>query len=138
MRRVSPDGGGSLLGTLREALYYPRAPEPSGERLASHCSLARLDHLLDRLDEHAAWDQILSVGEQQRVAFVRVLLNLPAVVFLDETSSALDEASEATLYRALIDAMPRGIIVSVGHRASLRRYHSRIYACVSRAALRLA
>lgn len=119
------------LGTLREALYYPRSPETDDTALFPLLRLARLDFLGERLDEEANWSQILSPGEQQRVAFVRVLLNRPALLFLDESSSALDEFSEAVLYRTLTEALPHSIIVSVGHRPSLAAYHGRTYACVA-------
>lgn len=69
---------------------------------------------------------VLSLGEQQRLALARVLLQRPALVFLDEATSALDEAAEASLYQLLIDECPQMAVVSIGHRQSLRAFHSRV------------
>ena len=75
------------------------------------------------LDMRADWATMLSLGEQQRLAFARVLLANPALVLLDESTSALDLANEARLYKLLI---ARGMsIVSVGHRDSLKQFHDR-------------
>jgi ABC-type uncharacterized transport system fused permease/ATPase subunit len=76
------------------------------------------------LDMQADWASLLSLGEQQRLAFARVLLANPALVLLDESTSALDLANEARLYRLLLD---RGMaFISVGHRDSLREFHSTV------------
>jgi len=79
-----------------------------------------------RLDDEALWSHILSVGEQQRIAFARALLVKPALLFMDEASSALDESSEATLYALLKAQLPQTILVSVGHRSTLQPFHSRL------------
>lgn len=84
-----------------------------------------LDHLSARLDSELDWSQTLSIGEQQRCAFVRALLLRPQVLFLDESSSALDEESEKRCYTQLRHALPDAIIISVGHRASLEALHTR-------------
>ena len=78
---------------------------------------------LETLDN---WPQRLSLGEQQRLAFARVLLTEPSLVFLDEATSALDERSEAQLYAMLRAAPWRPTIVSVGHRRTLRNFHDHI------------
>ena len=71
----------------------------------------------------ADWSSLLSLGEQQRLAFARVLLANPALVLLDESTSALDLPNEARLYQILLD---RGVaVVSVGHRDSLKQFHDR-------------
>jgi putative ATP-binding cassette transporter len=72
------------------------------------------------------WSQRLSGGEQQRLAFARVLLAEPRTVFLDEATSALNEEGEAVLYRLLREASWRPTVVSVGHRSTLREFHDRI------------
>lgn len=113
------------LGSLREALYYPHPVKNNHDELAALMQLAGLSHLIAKLDEVDQWSHILSLGEQQRVAFIRVLLLKPVLLFLDEASSALDAASEAVLYGALLEHMPESIIVSVGHRDSLIGYHGR-------------
>mgnify|MGYP002135786134 FL=1 len=79
-----------------------------------------------RLDDEALWSHILSVGEQQRIAFARALLVKPALLFMDEASSALDEQSEAQLYGLLKSQLPHSILVSVGHRSTLQPFHNRL------------
>ena len=84
----------------------------------------QLPHLADRLDEEMDWARRLSPGEQQRLGFGRVLLARPRVVFLDEATSALDEGLEHTLYTLLREELPETIVVSVGHRSTLNRFHA--------------
>lgn len=112
------------LGTLADALVYPHsAREPPRDSLVDALRAVGLPELVDHLDEEANWALRLSIGEQQRLAFARVLLARPEVVFLDEATSALDEPAEMSLYRVLRDASWRPTIVSVGHHGSLRRFH---------------
>jgi vitamin B12/bleomycin/antimicrobial peptide transport system ATP-binding/permease protein len=76
------------------------------------------------LDLVADWSTVMSLGEQQRLAFARVLLANPALVLLDESTSALDTRNEARLYGVLKD---RGAaFISVGHRDSLRQFHDQV------------
>jgi vitamin B12/bleomycin/antimicrobial peptide transport system ATP-binding/permease protein len=114
------------LGTLAELLLYPREagsdPTPP-EKLASALAAVGLGSLVDELDSFQDWSQRLSPGEQQRLAFARILLTEPAVLFLDESTSALDEQSEAELYGLLRSASWRPTIISVGHRSTLRSFH---------------
>ena len=84
-----------------------------------------LGHLVSRLDEVADWANVFSPGEQQRIAFARVLLTKPKVVFLDESTSALDEGQEFALYQALRTQLPDCIVVSVGHRSTLDQHHDK-------------
>ncbi|HWZ67501.1 MAG TPA: ABC transporter ATP-binding protein/permease [Stellaceae bacterium] len=115
------------LGTLADALVYPRAAdELARDRLVEALSAVGLPQLVDRLDEEGNWAQRLSIGEQQRLAFARVLLTRPEIVFLDEATSALDEAAEMSLYRLLREAPWRPTIVSVGHHGTLQRLHDRV------------
>ena len=83
-----------------------------------------LGHLAPRLGEAADWSRVLSIGEQQRLAFARVLYNRPAIVFLDEATSATDEGLEHALYRRLRADLPEAMLVSVGHRGTLDAFHS--------------
>lgn len=112
------------LGTLRTALYYPAAIQ-SDDQAVSILNQCHLGHLVARLDEEDDWTQILSIGEQQRLAIGRVLLNRPEVVFLDEASSAMDEGLEHAMYGLLRQSLPKAILVSVGHRSSLLGFHAR-------------
>jgi putative ATP-binding cassette transporter len=112
------------LGSLRSALIYPREGlDVSDERLREVMETVGLGAFAARLDEPDHWGQRLSLGEQQRLSFARVLLSEPHIVFLDEATSALDEPSEAYFYRLLRDAKWRPTIVSVGHRSTLAAFH---------------
>ncbi len=114
------------LGDLRGAICYPADEDTySDDAIALVLETVSLAHLSGRLDEVADWAKILSPGEQQRVAFARVLLVKPKVVFLDEATSALDEGQEYALYRALRSQLPDCIVVSVSHRPSLEQHHDR-------------
>jgi vitamin B12/bleomycin/antimicrobial peptide transport system ATP-binding/permease protein len=128
------------LGSLADALVYPgdAADQPSAT-LEETLRAVGLAHLVGQLGEEANWAQRLSIGEQQRLAFARVLLAQPEIVFLDEATSALDEGAEMSLYRLLRDAPWHPTIVSVGHHGNLRRYHDTVvdlaHQAVSRAAV---
>jgi len=115
------------LGTLRHVVLYPRedVAVPHG-RIVTILREVGLPDLVQELDEIQNWSHRLSLGEQQRLAFARVLLVQPTIVFLDEASSALDEAGEAQLYRLLRAAPWRPTIVSVGHRSTLRSFHDSV------------
>jgi putative ATP-binding cassette transporter len=91
-----------------------------------------LGHLKDRLDDDAAWDRILSGGEQQRVAFVRLFLHKPDIAVMDEATSALDTESQGKLMDTLIARLPRTAIISVGHRPELEAFHERKFSLVRR------
>jgi len=129
-----PDGDGDAmflsqvpylpLGDLRAVLCYPdpEAAIPDGELVAALEEVA-LGHLTARLNETQDWSKTLSPGEQQRIAFARVLLHKPAVIFLDESTSALDEGNEFSLYRLIRTRLPDSIVVSVTHRDTVRQHH---------------
>jgi putative ATP-binding cassette transporter len=114
------------IGTLREAVSYPmRAGGVQDANLREALEAVGLKELAGRLDETSHWALQLSPGEQQRIAFVRALVQKPDWLFLDEATSAVDEATEARLYRLLRDRLPRTTVFSVGHRATLRPFHHR-------------
>jgi putative ATP-binding cassette transporter len=113
------------LGTLRTALAYPGPGTGVGdERAIAVLRKVQLLHLADRLEEETDWARRLSPGEQQRLGFARVLLARPRVVFLDEATSALDEGLEHTLYTLLREELPETVMVSIGHRSTLNRFHA--------------
>jgi vitamin B12/bleomycin/antimicrobial peptide transport system ATP-binding/permease protein len=116
------------LGTLASALLYPRGDKcgVSTARLAAALEEVGLGALASELDLIKNWSQRLSLGEQQRFAFARILLVEPALLFLDEATSALDEPSEAQLYGLLRAASWRPTVVSVGHRSTLRNFHDHV------------
>ncbi|UII69072.1 ABC transporter ATP-binding protein/permease [Pseudomonas sp. HN11] len=115
------------LGSLRETLWYPHpAHEEQDAVLQQIMRQVGLDHLDTHLAQERDWAQTLSLGEQQRCAFVRALLARPAVLFLDESSAAMDAANEARCYQLIKDMLPDTILISVGHHASLERFHGQV------------
>jgi vitamin B12/bleomycin/antimicrobial peptide transport system ATP-binding/permease protein len=115
------------LGTLRHAATYPQSEhEVDDATLAQTLEIAGLAHLVKSLDEQdVAWDHRLSGGEQQRLAFVRLLLQKPNIVIMDEATSALDPPSQAHLMEELFKALPKMAVLSVGHRPELEEFHQR-------------
>ncbi|MDO4627312.1 MAG: ABC transporter ATP-binding protein/permease [Pasteurellaceae bacterium] len=110
-------------GSLRDAICYPNMTLTQSE-LEAVMRQCRLEKYLYALDQHNDWQAILSPGELQRVAFVRIFLSQPNVVFLDETTSALDEPTEYHLYNAMRMRLPNTIVISVGHRCTLSQFHN--------------
>jgi vitamin B12/bleomycin/antimicrobial peptide transport system ATP-binding/permease protein len=114
------------IGTLRRATTYPAPPEEiPGEDVITALELVGLEYLIERLDEEAPWDQTLSGGEKQRLAFARLLIARPDIVVLDEATSALDPPSQEQLMRTIPDKLHATTIVSVGHRRELEAFHER-------------
>jgi len=112
------------LTSLRDVLSYPGlSTAVTASNLASILVDCRLEHLISKLNMVADWGQALSLGEQQRVAFVRVLLQKPNWLFLDEATSALDEQTEQAIYQIIIEKLAQTAIISVGHRSTLVGYH---------------
>ena len=111
------------LGSLREVLQYP-ASEASLEELCDGLDAVGLPDFKSRLGEINDWARILSLGEQQRIAILRALLTKPQWLVMDEATSAMDESSEAHLYRLLKQTLPEATLVSIGHRESLRALHA--------------
>ncbi len=117
-----------LLGSLRDQLLYPRLDrEVSEEELRSVLRTVRLQDLPERVGGFGVeldWADVLSLGEQQRLAFARLFINRPGFAVLDEATSALDVQNEGNLYRELRDS---GIhYISVGHRTSILEHHNRV------------
>ncbi|ALR12595.1 multidrug ABC transporter ATP-binding protein [Mycobacteroides saopaulense] len=113
------------LGNLRDALSYPAESGTfSDDQLRQTLEKVSLAHLVDRLDEESDWIKVLSPGEQQRVAFARILLIKPKVVFMDESTSALDEGLEFALYRLVRTEVPECTVVSVSHRSTVDQHHT--------------
>lgn len=115
-------------GSLRDALAYPGAAEDFSVRdVVRALRWAGLGDHVGQLDAHKRWASTLSPGEQQRIHFARVFLHRPDWVFLDESTSALDEAAEQALYRELKQCCPATTVVSVGHRSTLRTVHDKVW-----------
>jgi putative ATP-binding cassette transporter len=113
-------------GTLRRAAAYPAAAEDwTAEEIGKALDKVGLGHLKDRIEEDAPWDQTLSGGEKQRLAFARLFLHRPDIIVLDEATSALDAKSQDHMMELLTRELPRATVVSVAHRAELEAFHSR-------------
>jgi putative ATP-binding cassette transporter len=120
------------LGSLRQQLSYPRPAEPGCDgfsdtdlrRALEAVQLPELLHRYPNVDVRHDWPRVLSPGEQQRLAFARILLHAPRFVVLDEATSALDLATEEALYGALVQTP--AALVSVAHRSTLRRFHGHV------------
>jgi len=114
------------LGTLGAALAYPAAPDhfPAA---ALDAALARvgLAHLVPQREAAERWDRLLSLGEQQRLAFGRLLLHAPGWIFMDESTSALDTQGQAELMGLVLEELPGSALVSIGHRPELAAFHTR-------------
>ena len=117
-----------ILGTLRQQLLYPhtdsQVPDERLERVLQQVNLANLSAKVGGLDVELSWADVLSLGEQQRLAFARLLLTQPNYAILDEATSALDVQNEKRLYQLLQES--KTTIVSVGHRPSLLKYHQQV------------
>ena len=111
-------------GNLLTALYYPDTTENVDlAKITQVLEQVQLAHLQDRLEQEQDWSRILSLGEQQRLAFARLLLHKPKVAFLDEASASLDEGMEHAMYRLIREELPNTTIISVGHRSTLVPLH---------------
>ena len=121
-----PQGQYFPLGTLRAALFYPfpehDVPDDKMVDILMRCGL---EHLIPRLDETAEWSSLLSGGEQQRVAFARVLIHPPDILIMDEPTSSLDELSQFKMMENMRDFLGHTMVIHAGHRPGLERFHDR-------------
>jgi putative ATP-binding cassette transporter len=114
------------IGTLREVVSYPMPMGGFDDATLREALVAvGLPEFAGRIGEAGHWALQLSPGEQQRIAFARALVQKPDWLFLDEATSAVDEATEARLYRLVRDRLEGTTVFSVGHRVTLRAFHSR-------------
>lgn len=111
-------------GSLLTALAYPNEEQTfNRDEMIEVLKQVSLGHLQDRLDQEQDWTRILSLGEQQRLAFARLLLHKPNVAFLDEATASMDEGLEDNMYRLLKERLPNTTVISVGHRSTLQAFH---------------
>ena len=114
------------LGTLRRAVTYPLSPEAVDDAVVrKSVEDVGLGHFLDQLDEDERWEQVLSGGEKQRLAFARMLIQNPKVIVMDEATAALDPLSQERLMRLVLERLPAATLVSVAHRVELEAFHTR-------------
>jgi putative ATP-binding cassette transporter len=113
-------------GTLRRAVTYPAPAEDWDEQQVGEAlEKVGLGHLKERIEEEAPWDQTLSGGEKQRLAFARLLLHQPDIIVLDEATSALDPPSQDAIMTLINQELKQATVVSVAHRPELEAFHSR-------------
>lgn len=113
-------------GTLRHALLYPSAdPETPDDKLRDALRRCGLSRLVPRLDDENGWNHTLSGGEQQRLAFARLLIDPPDIIIMDEATSALDEVSEAKMMEFLRTDLARVTVIGVARRSGLDEYFER-------------
>lgn len=128
-----------LLGSLRSQLLYPNKVLPLSDddllNALERVNLPNLAHRVGGLDAELDWPKVLSVGEQQRLAFARLLLTKPRFAILDEATSALDNANETALYRQLVAS--ETTLISVGHRSAILSFHSHVLELTGDTAWRL-
>ena len=112
-------------GRLIDALFYPQvAPEDVDlAKAAQVMQQVQIGHLAEKLTQENDWTRVLSLGEQQRLSFARVLMHKPLAAFLDEATASMDEGLEDAMYRLLRKELPQTTIISVGHRSTLQTHH---------------
>jgi len=114
------------IATLRLTLAYPDPAEAHSDAEYREALFAcQLAHLADRLDDYQHWGQVLSGGEQQRLAVARALLFKPRWLFLDEATSNLEGTTELALYELIVERLPRTGLVSIAHHPALAAFHTR-------------
>ena len=114
------------LGSLRRAATYPLDSETvKDEDVREALEAVGLGHLIDRIDEEGPWEQTLSGGEKQRLAFARLLIHRPDLIVMDESTSALDPPSQEKLLHLIDEKLPKATVISVGHRPELEAFHGR-------------
>jgi putative ATP-binding cassette transporter len=114
------------VGSLRRAAAYPKSVDEVDEALVREAMEdVGLGHFVDQMDEEIAWEQTLSGGEKQRLAFARLLIHKPDIIIMDESTSALDPPSQAHLMTLVAERLPKSTVISVGHRPELEQFHER-------------
>lgn len=110
-------------GTLYDVLTYPHGIDISEQHLIILMEECGLSRFIPELHVQKNWSQVLSLGQQQLVGFVRLFIRQPQMIFLDESSSALDEYMEEKMYFMLNQRFPQSGVISIGHRKSLIKHH---------------
>lgn len=119
------------IATLKDAVSYPGLNRQVTDKEIFTClDLCKIAYLAPRLGEVGDWGKFLSLGEQQRIAFARILLHKPQWLFLDEATSALDDENQNLMYGLVRHYLPDTVIISVGHRKSILSYHNKMLSIV--------
>jgi len=114
------------LGTLRHAVAYPARDDAFTDAAVKQALRdVGLEHLIPRLDEEDNWTQMLSGGEQQRLAVARALLARPDWLFLDEATASLDPEAESEVYRVMKQKLADTTVISIAHGPGVARFHRR-------------
>lgn len=114
------------VGTLRRAISYPSPQDEfDKKKVGEVMKQVGLGDFVDRMDEDEPWDQILSGGEKQRLAFARLVLQEPDIIVMDEATSALDPPSQDQMMGLLRERLEKATVLSVGHRPELEAFHER-------------
>lgn len=117
------------IATLRESLIYPilaSGYKNDDSQLVELLGLFKLSYLVEHLDERRDWSTTLSLGEQQRISFIRILLNKPKWVVMDEPTSSLNKDLEELLFKTLLSRIKDITMLTVGHSETLKRYHKKV------------
>lgn len=114
------------LGSLAEAISYPHTHKNwDAERMKECLIRVNLEAFVPLLEKTARWDKMMSLGQQQRLAFARLLLHKPKWIFLDEATSALDDENQDHVMSLFYEELSESAVLSVGHRQGLEQYHTR-------------
>lgn len=113
------------LGNLKEIICYPSIHRVEDSTVITIMKLCKVSHLINQLYVIDRWDKVLSLGEQQRIAICRVLINKPDILFLDEATSALDLVTEEELYKLINNTLINSIIISVAHKPQVKSWHNK-------------
>ncbi|MDR3492300.1 MAG: ABC transporter ATP-binding protein/permease [Gammaproteobacteria bacterium] len=114
------------LGTLREIILYPIEIKISDHAIVSAMKLCGLEKFISQLDKIDNWSHVLSLGEQQLIAFTKIFLMRPDIIFLDESTSSLDEQAEHRLLNTLLNQLPRATVISICHRNSVKKLYDNV------------
>ena len=110
-------------GTLKEVLSYPNLSISNEKRVNTLLAAANLEKFIDRIESTEDWGRILSGGEQQKIAFIRAILSKSDIIFYDESTSSMDEASEELMYNLVAKELPNIQIISISHRKTIEKFH---------------